>query len=131
MKYVSALSAVIIGIMLTIFLAPTADASLLANPFGGKIIWKKALQIQVLEATGFVCIVFGKTIQILPTVKSFPKSYFIPTIIKNKTNVPISIGQSILGLYGVKIPIVCTNAESGVTKTVNLSTVTLFGTSKK
>jgi hypothetical protein len=108
-----------------------AKASLGLQEFGGRIVYIKALEIQVLEAAGFVCTVPGKTIQILPVRAAYPKSYLIPAGIKSKTNTTPMIGQKIKGFYSpIKVPITCVNSQSGITKIVNLSSITLWGTSQ-
>ena len=100
--------------------------------FGGKIINTKAVAIATLEATGYICSTFGTSISIVPlgSPAGTPSNYFIPSFITSKTGSSPAISQSILGRYSGQTAVTCTNVETEDIKTVMLSTITLFGTSR-
>ncbi len=102
--------------------------------FAGKIVAPKALEIQELEDFGYVCSVYGSTIEIKPigSPAGTPHSYFIPSFIRPKTGNISRIGQLIMGKYFGKTTISCIQTMDGVTdiQTVPLDTIILYGTSK-
>lgn len=136
----------IILFLLIVFLVFVSTSSVSANvfgftnamsktvrQFGGKIIVPKALEIQELEASGFVCTVYGTTVEIMPigSPVGTPSSYFIPSYITSKTRTTPRVGQSIMGKYAWKTPIVCIYPSNPpIIKVVWLDTIILFGTSK-
>jgi hypothetical protein len=104
-----------------------------AKPFGGRILYTKAIEIQMLESTGYVCFVLGETITIKPigSPMGTPMSYFIPFSVRSKTGNSLRMGQLILGKYGIKTLITCELTYPPWTPaTVSLDTITLFGTSR-
>jgi hypothetical protein len=106
----------------------------LGGNFGGRIITKPALEIIILEATGFQCNdnMLGTSILIIPIGSPIgtPVSYLIPYTVPSKTETVPTIGQLILGIYGGKMEITCIRAYPPLTITVPLDTITLFGTSQ-
>lgn len=103
----------------------------ISNPFGGRIVDSKALQVRLLEAANFKCVVPGKTITTVPAGSS-PTEYFIPAWVRSKTNTSPTTGKQILGLYGQsKTTITCIfQGTPPATQTIQLPTVTMYGTSK-
>jgi hypothetical protein len=101
------------------------------NPFGGRVINKKAFEIETLEKTNWTCVVPGETIQLTPYNKA-PSSYIIPNGTSSKTGYSIKSLQMMLGLYSViTTPITCTfNGTPPATTIVNLPTIKLYGNSK-
>jgi hypothetical protein len=99
--------------------------------FGGRIIQTKALEIQELEAMGYICMVPGSSISITPigSPAGTPISYFI---LPSKTNTTPMVGQLILGKYSMmKIVIPCIRAGyPPMFSSVSLNKVTIFGVSK-
>jgi len=104
-----------------------------AKPFGGRIIYTKALRIQTLEATNYSCAVSGTSIEIKPigSPPGTPTSYLIPSGTISKTKTTPMASQLILGKYSGKTPITCTyKGYPPNIQIVNLDNITLFGTSK-
>lgn len=100
--------------------------------FGGRIINTKALEIETLEASGFICFVPGSTISIIPigSPPGTPINYFIPSFVTSKTGYGASTGALILGKYGGIMTISCTlPAEPPITTVVSLNIINLFGAS--
>lgn len=130
----------IIFILLTIFpvffvIASSTSVRSSFNLFGGKITSTlKALEIQELEESGFVCNVPGTTIEILPIGSSAgtPTSYFIPSYVKSSTRTTPKAGQLIMGKYSGTTSITCIWTGETLTRTrvVPLRTVNYFGTSR-
>lgn len=121
------------------------------KPFGGRIISDTALEIETAEAAGYVCVVLGYSISILPmgSPNGTPVSYYIPFTVKSSvfTLVPSKgvlgflkpIGESsskptngklILGNYGPQTPIGCVHPILGGI-TIPLHTVLIYGVSGK
>lgn len=123
----------LIALVLFLHSSTVSAVSVGGKSFGGKIISIKSAQIQALEAAGFTCIVPGTTITMLPSNKLHPREYLIPSGVTNRGGFAPSIAQSILGLYGItKTTITCTSSSvPPVTKTVTLSVINYFGTSRK
>lgn len=95
--------------------------------FGGKIINEKATEIQELEMSGYQCMVFGTTI----TIRSIkgPTTYIIPATVMPKSG-GTGAGKWIMGKYSGKTMITCIlESEPPETRTVDLDTITMFGTS--
>ncbi len=109
-----------------------AFAAASTKSFGGKILYTTNTKIKSLQTTGYTCVIPGQTITIKPVNKA-PTGYFIPAAVVSKTKLPLSPGQSILGLYSpTTTPITCIlKGDPPVTTVVNLATMVLFGTSKK
>ena len=100
--------------------------------FGGRIIYPKAIEIEELEATGFVCFVPGSTISILPigSPAGTPVSYFIPSFVTSATRTIPTASQLILGNYLGKITLPCVlPGDPPAATTVSLDTIIYFGTS--
>jgi len=110
----------------------SAFSSPLGGLFGGRILTTKALEILTLESTGFICLMAGTSVQILPiSPRDAPSSYFIPFLVTSKTRTTPMTGQLIIGKYTLPTLITCTlPGEPPVVKIVYLNTITLFGTSK-
>ncbi len=107
-----------------------AGTGSLGLPFGGTIINTKATTVELLEDSGFSCMVPGQTIAIKPVGKS-PINYFIPFAVISKTKTTPRISQWILGLYSTPTIITCIyDTYPFPTTTVSLNTITLWGTSK-
>lgn len=125
----------IIFILLIIFLifsnTKIVSAFSFEKSFGGKILYTKAMKIQILESAGFTCTVLGSTIMMMPigSPVGTPIDYFIPWYTISKTKTTLRSGQYILGKYGMTTPITCVSVI-GVPIIVDLDTITLFGTSK-
>ncbi len=99
-------------------------------PFGGKVLNTKAVEIEALEAASFECLVPGTSITIRPINKA-PTSYLIPTGIISKTKNAARVGQWILGTYNPTPAIItCTEVATGATEIVELTPITMYGTSK-
>ena len=98
--------------------------------FGGRIIHTKAVEIESLEAMGFLCPTAGSTISITPigSPTGTPISYFIPYGIYSKTGHNTRAGQLIIGKYSLKTIVNCTLAHYIIP--VSLDTITLFGNSR-
>lgn len=126
---------VLLGILFLLLLtiSNTADAVSARKGFSGKILNTKATEIQSMEDANYKCIVLGKTITIKPTKSSDPTSYFIPAIVKSKTNNSIRSGVNILGLYSQsKTTITCIfQGTPPSSTTVQLTPITMYGTSKE
>lgn len=91
------------------------------SSFGGKIILKKAREIQTLEGVGYTCQVNGSTIEI-DSVKG-PTSYFIPYTSKVPSGSTPSYSKKILGVHKGEAEISCTN-DDGDTQLVTLPKIT-------
>ena len=111
----------------------SASFSLYKN-FGGRIITTKALPIIALEAAGYSCVTFGSSVSVLPigSPSGTPTNYFIPFYVLSKTRTTLAPHQWILGKYsGTQTTITCIYKGTPThTQTINLDTVTLFGTSR-
>ena len=101
--------------------------------FGGIIVNDKAVEIEALEDSNFMCIVPGKTITIYPFGSSSPVSFLIPYGTMSATRTNPSFGQEILGLYSVgRTAITCIyKGYPPFTTSVSLNNITYFGTSKQ
>ena len=115
--------------------------SFLGGVFGGRIIYTKALEIEEMEAAGYICPMFGTSISIIPigSPPGTPTSYFIPSYITSKTRTIPAVGQLILGRYSGQTTITCTltfpsESDPSIATTiltVSLDTINLFGTSRR
>lgn len=102
------------------------------KPFGGEIINDKALEIETLEDSEFICdLQGGESIEIDPTGSSTgtPTSYFIPADVRSETDAFPAEGELILGNYdsNKKTSITCTLMDYSVT--VELDTISYYGVS--
>lgn len=100
--------------------------------FGGRIKYEISLQIDVLESTGYVCVMPGTSLTIIPIGSPLltPIEYFIPSFVISKTGTIPTRDQLILGRYSGKTMITCTRPKPPDVKTVSLDTINLFGTSR-
>ncbi|MFA6325435.1 MAG: hypothetical protein WCX46_04385, partial [Candidatus Paceibacterota bacterium] len=105
-----------------------------AGFFGGRIInGTKAMEIDILEMSGFQCMVFGTSIEIRPigSPAITPTSYLIPWGTISDTKTTPATGQLIMGIYSGKTTVTCIlKGIPPVTRIVILDTVKLFGTSQ-
>jgi hypothetical protein len=109
------------------------SSSTFGRLFGGKIISMKATQIEELEASGYICSMFGTSISIKPigSRAGTPTSYFIPSYVSPKTRTTPGSGKLIIGKYSGQEIITCTlPGEPPLTETIVLNTITFFGTSR-
>lgn len=124
---------IILGIFIVLLLVLSSrevKAFGLGQPFGGMIINTKATTVELLEDSDFKCIVPGQTITIKPVGKS-PINYFIPASTISWTKTTPRSDQWILGLYSTPTVITCIfQGYPPEETTVNLNTITLWGTSK-
>jgi len=123
----------LIAFLVFVYANTTSAFSSFGRVFGGRIISPKALQITGLEASGFICPMFGTSISIFPigSPAGTPLSYFIPPYITSKTRTIPRSGQLIIGKYSSPMVITCTSPYPPfITIPVTLNTIILFGTSK-
>lgn len=111
----------------------SSGSGITGGVFGGRVVNTKAIEIQMLEESGFQCMVPGTSITILPlgSPTGTPISYLIPIGVTSRTRNSIDTGQLILGKYFGQVAITCVYPSlPPVITSVGLSTITLFGTSK-
>ncbi|MFA5936831.1 MAG: hypothetical protein WC822_03060 [Candidatus Paceibacterota bacterium] len=125
-------------ILLIIFLvfvsANVVDASFsFGKFFGGKIISTKATEIQILEGSGYTCPMYGTSISIVPigSPAGTPTSYYIPSYVTPMTRTTPMTGQQILGVYGGQTMISCFITYPPDIRVVSLTSIILFGTSRR
>jgi len=124
----------ILVIFLLFLCVKTAHASL-GSVFGGRIIFKPAVEIATLEATNYNCqagLAGGTSISIMPlgSPAGTPVSYYIPPFVSPVTETIPVVGQLILGLHSGVFGITCVyRGYPPVIVVVPLSIITYFGTS--
>ncbi|MFA5751285.1 MAG: hypothetical protein WCX79_04025 [Candidatus Paceibacterota bacterium] len=99
--------------------------------FGGRISSIEAINIKILETSGYQCVVPGVSLSIIPigSRPGTPTNYIIPTGIYSQTGEPLEVGQLILGAYGGLTTATCYLPEPPSTIVTPLHSVVLFGTS--
>lgn len=111
-------------------LSPNTSEAIAFKPFGGRIFASRAIEIQTVEAAGYVCIVPGTTVSIYPigSTNSVGVSYFIPAgVLPRGGGNPIE-GAYILGLSSEPTSIECVHPLIGPIY-IPIRTVTLYGVS--
>jgi hypothetical protein len=100
--------------------------------FGGKIKNTKATALETKEKT-YNCTTTGETFELTPLKGlKVPTGYMIENGTKNSTGYKIKSGQWIIGKYSGKSSITCTLKMTPFTEsTVELDTITIYGTSKQ
>lgn len=119
----------VLGLAVFIVGIPAISNAAFYQSFGGRVLNQKAIQLDVLEKTGWTCAWLTGSVTITP-VKG-PASYLITNPL-NSTRTKVAANQQILGLYSpTPTPVTCT-FPNGATQVVSLPTITIpWGTSRQ
>lgn len=109
--------------------AKASAAVSIGKAFGGMITSSTAVPILARQAMGYMCIVPGISMTIVP-VTITPTDYFIPFPIAARAGAAMAMpGAWTLGTYTIPTPIACVRAFPPSVDIVPLPTVIIFGTS--
>ncbi len=125
----------VVTLVLIISIKVVYAASSTGKVFGGRILKTEATKITTAEAENYSCQMQGGTsieVQRMGTKEKTPTAFFIPASTKSKTGTVPTSKQLIVGRYSGVTSIEClSNEKYRGAKTVTLSTITIFGTSKQ
>jgi hypothetical protein len=124
----------VITLVLIISIKIVHAAGSIGKVFGGRILKTEATEITTTEAENYSCQMEGGTsieVERIGTKEKTPTAFFIPANTKSKTGTVPMAKQLIIGRYSGTTSITClSNEKYRGAKTVSLTNISMFGTSK-